>query len=362
MRLGIIGGGQLGAMLAEAGNPLGVTSRVLDPQPASCVRRVADCIEAEYDEPRALSELSDWAQILTYEFENVPLDAVQGRPDVVPPPEALHIAQDRLHEKTFFQEHGVGTAPFAPVSRVQDLQEALVQVGTPAILKTRRLGYDGKGQALVNNVEEARAAFEELGGVPCILEGVVDFRRELSVIAVRARNGDVRVYPLAENHHRGGILRWSITPAPNLGDRQDEAASIAVRLLEALDYVGVLTVELFDVDGPLVANEMAPRVHNSGHHTIEGAVTSQFENHVRAVLDLPLGSTDVLLPVGMVNLIGAEPPLEALLAIEGVSVHRYVKAPRPGRKVGHVAVQGPDRTTVEQRLARVRELVAEHEQ
>ncbi len=360
MRLGIIGGGQLGAMLAEAANPLGVSVRILDPEPADCASRVADVRIAEYDDPRALSELSDWAQILTYEFENVPLEAVQGRPDVLPPPEALHIAQDRLHEKDFFAEHGVATVPFAKVNGPHDLAEALAQVGAPALLKTRRLGYDGKGQALVDSLEEGIEAFEELGGVPCILEGLVDFRRELSVIAVRDRRGEVRVYPLAENHHEGGILRWSVTPAPDLGDRQAEAESIIVRLMEALDYVGVLTVELFEVDGPLLFNEMAPRVHNSGHHTIEGALTSQFENHVRAVLDLPLGSTDVPLPVGLVNLIGAEPPLEELLALEGVTVHRYAKPARPGRKLGHVTVRGPDRATVEQRLERVRALVDAH--
>jgi len=360
MRLGIIGGGQLGAMLAEAAHPLGVATRILDPEPAVCTARAAEVVYAEHDDPKALSGLTDWAQALTYEFENVPLEAVQGRPGVWPPPEALRIAQDRLHEKDFFTEHGVDTAPFAQVSRVQDVQEALAKVGTPALLKTRRLGYDGKGQALVHTAEEGRQAFEELGGVPCILEGLVDFRRELSVIAVRSADGDVRVYPVAENHHEGGILRWSITPAPDLKDRQAEAESIVVRLLEALEYVGVLTVELFDVDGPLLANEMAPRVHNSGHQTIEGAVTSQFENHVRAVLGLPLGSVEVLQPVGMINLIGREPPLEALLAIDGVSVHRYVKEPRPGRKLGHVTVQGADRVTVEHRLEQVQALVREH--
>jgi 5-(carboxyamino)imidazole ribonucleotide synthase len=256
---------------------------------------------------------------------------------VYPPPAALEAAQDRLVEKRFFRGLGVPTPPFEPVESLDRLLRAVEKVGLPAVLKTRRLGYDGKGQRVLRRADDLLPAWEALGGVPLILEGFVPYERELSVIAARSRRGEIRVYPLAENHHGEGILRISIAPAPGLeptlARRAEEYAAAA---LERLDYVGVLAIELFQAGGRLLVNEMAPRVHNSGHWTIEGAATSQFENHLRAVSGFPLGETNVLGHAAMVNLIGTLPAIDSLLAVPGARVHLYGKAPAPGRKLGHI--------------------------
>jgi len=359
MRVAIIGGGQLGRMLGEAAHPLGVEVRLLDPGDAPCAATAGPVVQAAFDDPEALAELSAWADVVTYEFENVPVEAVRGlEGPVYPPPRALEVAQDRLVEKRFFQDSGVPVAPFAPVSSQQELQAAMAALGLPAILKTRRFGYDGKGQFVVNDREQGTGAWDALGRKPCILEAVVPFDRELSILSARSPSGAIRCWPLVENRHAGGILQWSEAPAEVSEELQARAESTARRALEALDYVGVLAIELFDLAGHLYANEMAPRVHNSGHWSIEGSVTSQFENHLRAVLDLPLGDTSMAAPAGMLNLIGREPALRELLAVQGARVHRYGKSPRPGRKLGHVTVLGRDAGEVRERLAELRRVVA----
>lgn len=274
---------------------------------------------------------------------------------VYPPPRALEVAQDRLAEKRFFRSLGIPTAEFEPVDSLEDLEAAVARVGLPAVLKTRRMGYDGKGQRVVATLSEAREAWQALGCTGLLLEGWVPFHRELSVLAVRSEAGEAVCYPVVENHHESGILRLSLAPAPGLDPLLAERAhAYARRALEALDYVGVLCLELFEVDGKLAANELAPRVHNSGHWTIEGAATSQFANHVRAVAGLPLGCTAPRGCCAMVNLIGERPDPAAVLRVPGTSYHWYGKAVRPGRKVGHVTVCADRPEELEQRLDALR--------
>jgi 5-(carboxyamino)imidazole ribonucleotide synthase len=343
MRLGILGGGQLARMLALAAHPLGIRCIALDPAADACAGAVAELIVARYDDADALDRLAATADAVTFEFENPPAASAQrlaASVQVHPPPSALEVAQDRLSEKELFRRLGVDTPRFWRIDSQSEI-DALPQL--PAVLKTRRMGYDGKGQLVVRDRSELDGAFERLGGVPLIAEELVDFDRELSVIVVRAGDGAGAAYPLVENHHREGILRRSHAPAENAGVAlQEEAQSYAGRIAEALDYVGVLALELFQVGDRLLANEIAPRVHNSGHWTIEGAETSQFENHVRAVLGLPLGDTSARGRSAMVNLIGDVPPREAVLEVPGAHLHVYGKQARPGRKVGHVTVTGED--------------------
>jgi len=313
--VGVIGGGQLARMLALAGLPLGLSFRFLDPAPDAPAAALGELIVGAYDDHAALDRLAAGAEVVTYEFENVPVDAAR-RVGALPAAAALEASQDRLVEKQLFRRLGIPTAP------IDD--EVLT---FPALLKTRRLGYDGKGQRLV----ETRP-----GPAPGhVLEGLVPFDRELSLIAVRGGGGETRFYPLAENVHEGGILRT--TRAPAAAAPQAQAEEYATRLLDELGYVGVLALELFDVGGDLVANELAPRVHNTGHWTIEGAETSQFENHLRAILGLPLGNTAARGAATMLNLIGSVPALDGLLRA-GAHVHLYDKAPRPGRKLGHITL------------------------
>jgi len=316
--VGVIGGGQLGRMLALAGIPLGLSFRFLDPAADAPAGEVGELLVGAYDDPELLDRLADGAEAVTYEFENVPVEAAR-RVGAIPGAAALEAAQDRLAEKQLFRRLGI------PTARIDDEVETF-----PALLKTRRLGYDGKGQRLV----ETRP-----GTVPGhVLEERVAFDRELSLLAVRGRDGDTRFYPLVENAHEGGILRTSRAPAADAP--QAEAEEFGTRILDALGYVGVLALELFDVGGKLLANELAPRVHNTGHWTIEGSATSQFENHLRAILGLPLGSTESR-PSLLVNLIGSAPRAEDVLAHPGAHLHLYGKEPRPGRKLGHVTIVEP---------------------
>jgi 5-(carboxyamino)imidazole ribonucleotide synthase len=317
--VGIIGGGQLGRMLALAGIPLGLAFRFLDPAPDAPAGEVGELLVGAYDDPELLDRLADGADVVGYEFENVPVEAAR-RVGAVPEAAALEAAQDRLVEKHLFRRLGI------PTVRIDDEVERF-----PALLKTRRLGYDGKGQQLVST--------HVAGTVPeHVLEERVDFSRELSLLAVRGRDGETRFWPLVENVHEGGILRTSRAPAADAP--QEEAEEYATRLLDELGYVGVLALELFEIDGGLLANEFAPRVHNTGHWTIEGAVTSQFENHLRAILGLPLGPTDAR-PSFMANLIGSAPAPAELLQLPGAHLHLYGKEPRPGRKLGHVTLVEP---------------------
>ncbi len=347
-------------MLALAGYPLGLRFVVLDPAADAPAGQLAKHIVADYDDEGALSELAR-CDVCTYEFESVPeaaARAIQLATPVHPTPEALGVAQDRLHEKRCFQELGIPTPPFIAVESEQELRAAIEQLGLPAVLKTRRHGYDGKGQFLLQTPRDIDSAWLELGGVPLILEGFVHFERELSLLSVRGLDGETAFYPLVENHHKSGMLRFSRAPAPRLAPgRQERAQGYAVKLLDRMGYVGVLALELFEAEGNLLANEMAPRVHNSGHLTIEGARTSQFENHLRAIVGLPLGDTSVPEPVAMLNLVGALPERAAVLAVPDAHLHFYAKEPRPGRKVGHVTVRAPDEGTLEARIARLKTVI-----
>lgn len=343
MTIGILGGGQLGYMLALAGYPLGLHFRFLDPSPEAPVGRIAQRVTADYTDHAALEKFSNGLELVTYEFENVPVEAAKflaERVPVYPPPAALEVAQDRLAEKTLFRSLGINTTDFLPIRKPGEFEVAVKELGLPAVLKTSRMGYDGKGQLILRTADDVSRAKAELPNVEYILERFVPFRRELSVLAVRSSSGETAFYPLVENHHRGGILRLSLAPAPWLDPAVQRAAEdIARRVLESLKYVGVLAIEFFEQEGRLLANEMAPRVHNSGHWTIEGAVTSQFENHLRAVLGLPLGSTGAAGHCAMLNLIGDLPEPSEVMAVPDAHLHFYGKAPRPGRKLGHVTMR-----------------------
>ena len=357
MRVGIVGGGQLGRMLALAGHDLGIECITLDPAKDSPAAQVASTIVGDYDDPAALQKLAARADVITYEFENVPVSSARNLAEthpVYPPPEALEAAQDRLAEKRLFEQAGIPVAPFAAVEDRATLGKAIEAVGLPAVLKTRRLGYDGKGQAILHRSELAEDAWRGVGEVPSILEAFVPFDRELSIVGARARDGEARFWPLVQNRHREGILRTSVAPAPDVAPEiQVRAEGFARGVMERLGYVGVLAIELFDEGGSLLGNEMAPRVHNSGHWTIEGAETSQFEQHLRAVTGLPLGSADARGHAAMVNLIGEVPAPGAIFAVASARLHLYGKAPRPGRKLGHVTVTADDPETLRGRLLQV---------
>ena len=359
---GVLGGGQLGRMLALAGLPLGLRFRFLEPAAESPAAQVAERMVGSFEDADCLDRFADGLDFVTYEFENVPTAAARRlaeRVPVYPPAAALEVSQDRLAEKSLFQRLNIPTTLHAAVGARAELEEAVARVGFPAVLKTRRLGYDGKGQTVVRDPADGERAWAMLGGRPLLLEEFVPFDREVSQLAVRGRNGAVTFYPLVENHHEQGILRWSLAPAPGATpDLQRRAEDYALRLLHALDYVGVLAVEFFVRGGELIANEMAPRVHNSGHWTIEGAETSQFENHLRAAAGWPLGSTAPVGHSAMLNLIGAAPDAAALLALPGAHVHVYGKAPKRGRKLGHVTLRAGDADEALRRLAAARSVVS----
>jgi 5-(carboxyamino)imidazole ribonucleotide synthase len=363
--IGILGGGQLGYMLALAGYPLGLHFRFFDPSPEAPVGRIASRVTADFSDESALEKFDNGLELVTYEFENVPVDTVRflaERVPVYPPPRALEVAQDRISEKNLFQELGIPTTEFVPVAGRDDLDDAVKKIGLPAILKTCRMGYDGKGQWHLRTAGDVATAKSELpqhptitpasSEIPYILEKFVPFTRELSVIAVRARTGETAVYPLVENHHRGGILRLSLAPAPHLDPAIQRSAEQAARaVFEKLQYVGVLAIEFFEQNGKLLANEMAPRVHNSGHWTIEGALTSQFENHLRAVVGLPLGSTLAIGCSAMLNLIGETPDAAEVLSVRDAHLHLYGKSPRAGRKLGHVTLRASSSEQLASRLS-----------
>src|SRR5713101_4194159 len=328
----VLGGGQLGRMLALAGVPLGLRFRFLDPHPDASAGEVGDLVVGNLGDEQMLAAVADGAAVVTYEWEGVPADAarfLEQRVLVRPGTRSLTVAQDRLAEKEIFRRLGIATPQFAAVDRADDLDAAICAVGgLPAVLKTRRGGYDGKGQRVLYTAGDAIGAWDHLGGVPAILEAHVMFDRELSVLAVRDADGGIACWPIAENHHSESILRLTRAPAPNLDDDlQARAETIAAAVLADLGHVGVLAVELFDVGGELLANEIAPRVHNSGHWTIEGAVTSQFEQHIRAICGLPPGVTGLTRGGAvMENLIGDQIDRWPELAAErGAHLHIYGK-------------------------------------
>lgn len=344
--VGILGGGQLARMLVLAGAPLGLRFAVFDPAADACAGQVGPLQVGAFDDAAALAAFAVQVDVLTFDFENVPAASAQQlatQVPVFPNPAALAIAQDRLSEKTLFRELGIPIPEFAAIDDRAGLDAALARIGAPCVLKTRRFGYDGKGQFRIKTLADADAAWDALGAqaatVGLIVEAFVPFEREVSVVAVRGRDGEFRAWPLTENWHVDGVLSASLAPASVDAGLQEVAEAHARALAERLDYVGVFALELFVRDGTLLANEMAPRVHNSGHWTIEGAETSQFENHVRAVLGLPLGSTAMRGHACMLNWLGAMPDAAAFLAVPGGHWHDYGKQARDGRKVGHATVR-----------------------
>src|SRR6201998_1321363 len=352
-------------MLALAGYPLDFHFRFLDPSPQAPVGRIASRVTAEYTDFEALEKFAHGLALVTYEFENVPVEAarfLQKLVPVYPSTQALETAQDRRSEKLLFQKLGIPTTEFAAVNSALELDQAVSRIGVPADLKTCRPGSDGKGPWVLRTDKAVELIKKEIPSVPLMLEKFVNFSRELSILAVRARDGATSFYPLVENHHRDGILRLSLAPAPRLPETLQRAAEEAARqVLESLDYVGVLAIELFECDGRLLANEMAPRAHNCGHWTIEGAVTSQFENHLRAVSGLPLGVTRTLGFSAMLNLIGELPEASELLAVPDAHLHLYGKSPRPGRKVGHITRRAASVEQLEQRLGQLPEFFRREE-
>jgi 5-(carboxyamino)imidazole ribonucleotide synthase len=358
MTVGLVGGGQLGRMLALAGYPLGLDFLCLDPSSAAPAGQVAPLLKGAFSDRRLLRRLAHACEVLTFDWENVPAASlatvarVHGA-RICPPIRALATGQDRVAEKRLFERLGIPTTRWRAVSSRAQLAAALGAVGLPGMLKTRRLGYDGKGQAVIRSSADAARAWQQLGAVPLLYEEWVPFDCEASIIGARSVSGELAIYPLCGNVHGDGILR--LTCAPFGEPRwQRLAARYLTRVLQHFRYTGVLTIEFFVRSGRLIANEMAPRVHNSGHWTIEGAVTSQFENHLRAILDLPLGATRALGHSAMINLIGRMPARARLLSIPGVHLHDYGKQPRPGRKVGHCTVVEP---TAARRDARARRLL-----
>ncbi len=357
--LGILGGGQLARMMALSAAPLGVKCLVLDGVADACAGQIAPLLVAEWSDQAKLQEFAAQVSVVTFDFENVPAEtahALASRVAVWPLPETLAVSQDRVTEKTLFRECGIMTAEFAEVNTRSELDQALATIGTPAILKTRRFGYDGKGQFRLKTPADADAAWAALSAPAAehglILEAFVPFARELSVLAVRGRDGEFRTWPLTQNWHTNGVLAMSQAPAGDIAVLQPRAAHLARALAERLDYVGVFALELFvTTAGQLLGNEMAPRVHNSGHWTIEGAHTSQFENHVRAVCGLPLGDTGARGVSVMFNWVGELPAMAPVLQAVDAHWHDYGKQARPGRKTGHATVCAPDAATLAERIA-----------
>lgn len=358
--VGILGGGQLARMLALAGAPLGLRFLVMDNAADACAGQCAPLMVGDYRDESALAEFAAKVDVATFDFENVPAESAEwlaARVPVFPNPRALAVAQDRLAEKTMFRELGIPVPEFRDVPDRAALDTAVAEVGTPCILKTRRLGYDGKGQFRIRSAADVDAAWEALGAqapkVGLILEAFVPFERELSVVAVRGRDGEFRIWPLTENWHVDGVLSASLAPARVPDDMQARALAHARALAGRMDYVGVFALELFCRDGMLLANELAPRVHNSGHWTIEGAETSQFENHLRAVLGLPLGETRAVGHACMLNWIGGLPDAAPVLREPGGHWHDYGKQPRAGRKVGHATLRADGAAELAAALERV---------
>lgn len=361
--VGVLGGGQLARMLAIAGLPLGIRLRAWDPSSEAPAAAVAEHLRADWGDAGALERFCSGLDVATLELEGVPLGTAEGvaaRVPLRPSTRALAATSDRLDEKRLATSLGIGTAPFAPVEDEAGLLAALRETGAPSLLKLRRQGYDGRGNSVVRDEDSALRALREAGGRPSILEGFVPFDREVSTVAVRALDGRLAFYPLVENLHVGGVLRRTIAPAPNVPPGlESEARQIAASVLDALGYVGVAAFEFFEVGGHLLLNEIAPRVHNSGHWTIEGAATSQFENHLRAVTGLPLGSTEPLGCSVLCNLLGSAPDPSRLLAIPDVHLHLYGKAPRPGRKIGHVTARAASPDALRERLRAIEQVIGD---
>lgn len=367
--VGILGGGQLARMLALSGAPLGLRFLVMDTEADACAGQFAPLLVGDYRDQQALAEFASKVDVATFDFENVPAESAEwlaARVPVFPSPRALAVAQDRLVEKTLFRNLGIPVGDFAAVATQAELEAEVARIGGACIVKTRRLGYDGKGQFRIKSAADVEAAWQALGAqaqtVGLIVEAFIPFQRELSVVAVRGREGEFRSWPLTENWHVDGVLSASLAPAQVEESLATQAIAYARTLAEALDYVGVFALELFCKDGEWLANEMAPRVHNSGHWTIEGAETSQFENHLRAVLGLPLGDTRMLGHACMLNWIGEMPDRHAVLAEPSGHWHDYGKLPRSGRKVGHATLRADTASELSSGLQRVGRALAREAQ
>lgn len=373
--IGVLGGGQLALMLAQAASNLAIRVRTFDESADAPGALLTEHHTGRFDDHDAIARFASGCDAVTCEFENVPAETLASaarHAPVRPNPNAFATAQDRALERGLFRSLGVHSPRWAPIDRIEDLDKAIRAVGLPMILKTRRMGYDGKGQRIVRTSDQARAAAIELLASPCgglIADQMIDLRSEVSVIAVRSTTGDAAFYPLCQNQHRHGILWRTDAPAPIAAHApalSDQASAAAAAVLDALDYVGVMALEFFvegRADEPLrlLVNEMAPRVHNTGHWTIEGAETSQFENHVRAVLGLPLGGTEMCVPGAsavMLNMVGRVPERGALLAARGANAHLYGKSARPGRKVGHVTLVDSEWASLEQRAAAIEPMLS----
>jgi 5-(carboxyamino)imidazole ribonucleotide synthase len=344
MKLGILGGGQLAQMLTLAAYPLGIRTVCLDPNAEACSHDLTTMLHGEFTDTDLLKQFLQTVDVVTFETENIPLacaEFVAQHKPIYPSLKALEITQDRLHEKNFFQSMQVPTPAFFDITSQEDLEKAVEKTGLPAILKTRRFGYDGKGQYLIKNKQDVANAWDKRKSAALILEGFVNFEYEVSLISVRSKNGETAFYPLVRNHHESAILHHSEAPFAN-AQLQQQAEAYAEKILNEMNYVGVLTIEFFFDGTELIANEMAPRVHNSGHWTIEGAQTSQFENHVRAVCGLPLGSTAPMGKSFMLNLVGEIIDPESGPQLPGLHYHLYGKAPRPNRKLGHITLCDTD--------------------
>jgi 5-(carboxyamino)imidazole ribonucleotide synthase len=358
MTIGIVGAGQLGQMLALAGYPLGLDFLFFDHSAETPAGRIAPLLAGEFHDQALLGELARRSDVISFDWENISVEALRSAARgtrIAPPLKALSVAQDRLAEKRCFERLGIPTTRFAPVDSRAQLARALKRIGVPGVLKTRRFGYDGKGQYVLHSHADLDAAWDLLGSAPLLYEEFVPFEYEVSIIGVRARSGAIAVYPLNRNYHVDGILRLTLAPwaAPKLARAAQRSLH---RLLQQFNYVGVLSIEFFVHGGRLLANEMAPRVHNSGHWTIEGAVTSQFENHVRAIAGLPLGDSAPRGHSAMINLIGTMPDARRFLAQPGVHWHDYGKEPRHGRKLGHCTI---NESTAARRTLRVKQLLSQ---
>jgi len=341
MKIGVLGGGQLGRMLALAGYPLGLEFVFYDHNPNACAASLGTLVVGEFDDKAQLTAFAQQVDLVTVEFENIPLAALEHVAQFVPvypSPRAVSAAQDRLDEKQLFRSLGIPTPKFYAVENAASLADAMSLHNDTLIVKSRRFGYDGKGQLILDSAVDAAEAWDKLGGVPLIAEQRMQFKREVSIIAARSRSGETGFYPLTENLHKQGMLRRSQVSIHD--PLQAIAEDYAQRVLRDLDYVGVMAFEFFDCNGELVANEIAPRVHNSGHWTIEGAATSQFENHLRAILDWPLGDTSARARCVMYNVVGEMPDPASLLKVPDIHLHYYGKEPRPGRKLGHITLWG----------------------
>lgn len=358
MKLGILGGGQLARMLAQSAYPLGIKTVCIDPSKDACAGEVTQLIHADYTDQTALTQFIQEVDCVTLETENIPLacvDYLERFVPVYPNKQALTITQDRLTEKSFSKSLGIDTAAFEAVKDERHLEEIIQQIGYPTILKIQRFGYDGKGQFIIRSRGDIAQAYQALSNNDLIVEKFVNFEFECSLICVRNQTGEMAFYPLVKNQHKDGVLRISEAPL-NQPKLQQAAQRIAAKILQTLKYVGVLTIEFFVNGEQLLVNEMAPRVHNSGHWTIEGAETSQFENHLRAVFNLPLGSTEAIGYSILFNCLGEMPSLRSCLSIPGAHYHSYSKQPRPMRKLGHITCVSQDISRYEQSKAKLEAL------